>query len=469
MLRPIGTITWERFGYSIAPGRAEAFRAILAVGGAIALIVGAVRAWLAWREADNFTDAAADVDRCVGGHEQIVTLAGIAGPGGCVPERLKTPLFPILWARAVACLGAFNVRREFRFEIGDVLTRSGVMAAVVALLILIAAMGLVRAPSPDDTEAARLRSLAEALSNPSASPDELALADSIRSAADAIENKALSPEQKKHRIEEVKQQAEKAAEKRHNEQSGKDHGTGKSNAASANGKGGGKGGGSSASQGKSSGAGNSEGGSGATKNEKGEGPGHNEQAGSKNNGANGNNSGHNDKTDQQNIELQNELAKAQSLIESENAKNQSGSNPGQNPDQKIASNAPNPNLPGDTPMPGHDGERNVPSAGGNPKDNRDRGSSMGDTHLGEVPAPANFQRFLKPGEKGAVLGIHDARYVMFRIPGAPPAASGGTTVLDSGRPHASAPYVNAPLAPTRDDAPPDERQLVPPRYRDLIQ
>ena len=66
------------------------------------------------------------------------------------------------------------------------------------------------------------------------------------------------------------------------------------------------------------------------------------------------------------------------------------------------------------------------------------------------------------------VDISDARYVMFRLPGATTSAGGGKTVIDTERPKATTAYTNAPLAPTSDDAPPDERQLVPPRYRELI-
>jgi hypothetical protein len=96
------------------------------------------------------------------------------------------------------------------------------------------------------------------------------------------------------------------------------------------------------------------------------------------------------------------------------------------------------------------------------------GSNLGDTHLGEMPTSTNAQRFLKPGEKGSTVDMKDARYVMFRLPGAPSSGNGGKTVLDTDRPTATTAYVNAPLAPTSDDAAPDERQLVPPRYRDMI-
>jgi hypothetical protein len=57
---------------------------------------------------------------------------------------------------------------------------------------------------------------------------------------------------------------------------------------------------------------------------------------------------------------------------------------------------------------------------------------------------------------------------MFRVPAAIPVGSGGVTVLDPNHAKATTPYVNAPLKETSNDAPPDERQLVPPRYRDLI-
>src|SRR5205814_643493 len=114
------------------------------------------------------------------------------------------------------------------------------------------------------------------------------------------------------------------------------------------------------------------------------------------------------------------------------------------------------------------GNKNLPQQGGTQQaSGKDEGSNLGDTHLGEFPTPTKTQR-LAPGGKGPGLDIHDARYVMFRLPSAIPAKGGGVTVLDPTRTKASTPYVNAPLKETSSDAPPDERQLVPPRYRDLI-
>jgi hypothetical protein len=118
-------------------------------------------------------------------------------------------------------------------------------------------------------------------------------------------------------------------------------------------------------------------------------------------------------------------------------------------------------------MQGANRNRNPPQASGNnPQGGRDQGSSQGDTRLGEFPTPAKTQRFSKGGSDA--LSIHDARYVMFRLPTVNPVGPGGTTVIDPNRTKATAPYVNAPLKETSSDAPPDERQLVPPRYRDLI-
>ena len=89
--------------------------------------------------------------------------------------------------------------------------------------------------------------------------------------------------------------------------------------------------------------------------------------------------------------------------------------------------------------------------------------------MARFPTSTNSQRFLKPGEKGSTVDIKDARYVMFRLPGAPASGSGGKTVLDTDRPKATTAYVNAPLAPTSDDrAARRDDNLVPPRYRDMI-
>ncbi|MGH7812706.1 MAG: hypothetical protein ACREQI_01710 [Candidatus Binataceae bacterium] len=461
-LEPIGRLTWTRLGYSMAPGAAAALRIGLLIGATIAIAAGGIAAYMAWRNADDFAGAAGELDRRVQGREQIVTLASIAGPDAPADTIAhRTPLFPILWRHASDALRPVNVEREFRLDAAGPIKRSAGMAAIVAIAMAIATMGLVRAPSPEAAEAARLREIAKEIAKPDAGPADIALAESVRAAADALENPTLPPEQKRQRIEAAKRQAAQAAQQRHAEKTGKGKAAGKS--ASANG--GAKGNGSGKSEATVGSGGAGSGGQPSKPGEKG--AGHGKQ----------------NKAAQRSIELQNELAKAEAQIEAEGAKknsateaagggkNQAGPKPGENPNQKSAGNGTNPNLPGQTPQASNRGDRNVPNAGGNSGVKRDYGSHLGDTHLGEIPAPANFQHFLKPGDKGAALGIHDARYVTFRLPAAivSGAAGGGKLVLDTGRHRASTPYVNAPLKALRSDAPPDERQPIPPRYRGMIE
>ncbi|MGH7923353.1 MAG: hypothetical protein ACREQH_02035 [Candidatus Binatus sp.] len=481
-LEPIGDLTWARFGYSLAPDRATVLSLGLIGAGLVVLVAGLLMAFRAYRRANNFVAAAAELDDLLECDQEIVTFATLADPSAAESALARrTPLFPILWRRAIALFGGLDVRREFRLEAGGPLKRSSIFAGMVALAMVLATLGLVRAPTPENREAAKLRAIAAEIAKTATGPDDTALADSIRQAADALENSKLPPKEKKKRIQDAMRQADKAAEKRNNSQSGKDQGTGKSNAQS------GKGNGKSQGQGSSAGAGGGEGksGTGAGENaggsKPGSGKGGNANNSGKNEGGKGSAKNDQDKGNASNIKLQNELAKAQAQVEAANAKNpspdskpgddknQGGANkPGDKVDQNKSGSQPDPNHPGETPKPDANGDRNIPSAGGSPKNNKDMGSNMGDTHLGEMPTSTNAQRFLKPGEKGSTVDIKDARYVMFRLPGAPSSGNGGKTVLDTDRPKATTAYVNAPLAPTSDDAPPDERQLVPPRYRDMI-
>jgi len=484
LLTQIGDVTWTRLGYRLAPERGTVLSLALIGAGIVVLAAGLVMAFRSYRRANDFVAAAAELDERLDCDQEIVTFATLADPSA--PESIRarrTPLFPILWRRAIALFGGLDVRREFRLEVGEPLKRSSIFAGVVALAMVLATLGLVRAPTPENTEAAKLRAIAEEIARTSASSDDSALADKIRQAADAIENSKLPPEEKKKRIEEAMREADKAAQKRNNSQSGKNQGTGKSNAQNGNGNGKSQG------QGNSAGAGSGEGksGTGAGQNPGGGSSGSGKSATGKNSGKNegGKGSAKNDKNDQNkgdqsNLELHDELAKAEAQVETANAKNPGPANqPGEDKNQGGASqpadktnqkggSQPDPNRPGNIPKPGANGDRNIPAAGGKPKNNKDMGSNLGDTHLGEMPTSTNAQRFLKPGEKGATVDIRDARYVMFRLPGAPSSGNGGKTVLDTDRPTATTGYVNAPLAPTSDDAAPDERQLVPPRYRDMI-
>ncbi len=484
LLEPIGDVTWAQYGYSLAPDRAAALSLALIGVGLVVLAVGSVMAFRAYRRANDFVAAAAEIDSLLDCDQEIVTFATLANPSSPESGRARrTPLFPVLWRRAIALFRGFDVRREFTLEVGEPLKRSSIFAGVVAIAMVLATLGLVRAPTPENTEAAKLRAIAQEIAKTSSSSDDTALADKVRAAADALENSKLPPEEKKKRIEEAMREADKAAQKRDNSQSGKNQGNGKSSAQS------GKGTGKSQGQGKSTASGTGEGksGTGAGQNPGGSNPGSGKGETGKNSGKNdgGTGSAKNDKNNQNkrdktSIQLQNELAKADAQVETANAKNpdpdnqpgndknKGGANKPGDKNDKQSGSEPDPNRAGNIPKPGANGDRNIPAAGGNPKNNKDLGSNLGDTHLGEMPTSTNAQRFLKPGEKGSTLDIKDARYVVFRLPGAPTPGNGGKTVLDTDRLKATTAYVNAPLAPTNDDAPPDERQLVPPRYRDMI-
>ncbi|MGA6971597.1 MAG: hypothetical protein WBY93_08220 [Candidatus Binatus sp.] len=482
-LEPIGSVTWEEYGYSLAPDRADSLSLALVGAGIVVLLVGLVMAFRAYRRSHDFVGAAAELDDRLECNQEIVTFATLVNPSSPDSGRARrTPLFPVLWRRAIALFGGMDLRQEFRLEVGEPLKRSSILVGLVAVAMVLATLGLVRAPTPETREAAKLRSIAEEIAKTAGSSDDKALADTIREAADALENPKLPQEEKMKRLEDAMRQAKRAAEKRNNSESGKNQAAGKSSA--QNGKGSGKTNGQGNSSGNGSGQGKSESGSGQTlggnNSGSGKGGGGNNSGKNQNGGTSANNDKNQNKTDQQNIQLQNELAKAETQVETANPKNpgpdskpgddknQSGANkPGDKPDENSGSHL-DPNRPGSVPKAGANGDRNIPSAGGNPKNNRDMGSNLGDTHLGEMPTSTNAQRFLKPGDKGTTVDIKDARYVMFRLPGAPSSGSGGKTVLDTDRPTATTAYVNAPLAPTSDDAPPDERQLVPPRYRDMI-
>jgi len=461
-LQSLGRVTWERWGYSLSGESAHMLGDALIAIAAITLITGVAMAIRSYLRARDFIGAAEQVDEAVGGHQQILTFATLANPAA--PESVKarrSPLFPILWQSAIRFLDAFDPKRAFPFALGRPLARSSVLALAVALAMVLATLGLVRPPSPLQTYATRLREFAGEIEKSSTSPSDIALAKSVRDAADTLENPKLPPEEKVKRLEEVMHEV--AVHKDEKQGGGKEKGEGAGGGSSAqNSKGEGKGAGEAQSAGNSTNPG-----SGAGQNAEGKG------------------SGPNDKGNQQakdsSIEIQKELAKAEAQVQSESANNpnptpQAGGDqgkgnapkPGNNPNDKGAGNEPKPNEPGNVPTQGAQGDRNLPQNGSSQPSGSDQGSNQGDTHLGEFPAPTKTQRFLKPGEKGDALNIHDARYVMFRLPNAVPVGSGGTTVLDPNRTKSSTPYTNAPLKETSNDAPPDERQLVPPRYRDLI-
>jgi hypothetical protein len=463
-IRPLGALTWERWGYVLAPERAATVELAMAAIAVAAALVGVALGVRAWMRANDFILAAGEVDEAVGGHQQVLTLATLSDPSRPQPPvRERSALFPLLWRAALGFLTGFDPRRAFPLALGRPLARSSALGAALGAVMILATLGLVRAPTPLQATAARLRAIANEIASTSTDSSDLALASKVRDLADTLGNPKLPPEQKIEQLRQLMKEVERRQQQKGSgAQASKASGSGGSSPSpESSGKSKGKG------QGKGTGPGTAEG------------PSKNGQRTAKNQQGEGGTKG-GKKGEGQSIKLQNELAKAQAQIETANAKNPSPENkpgqqeakgqapkPGTSPNQKGAGARPNPNEPGNIPQQGAAGEKNIPQGGGNKNAGQDKGSNMGDTKLGEFPAPAKFQRYLKPGEKGE-LNIQDARYVMFRLPSATPVGAGGVSVEDKGRPKAATPYVNAPLKETGANAPPDERQMIPPRYRDLI-
>jgi len=453
-LRAIGAATWERAGYAIAPVKLGDLRLALLLAGVAAMAGCALMAWRAWREADNFIDAAERVDDAVGGHQEIITLASLADPAEPSAERARrSPLFPVLWRRAAGYLERFDPNGAFAFEVSRPLVRSLPIAAVIVAMLAALALALVRPPTPEQLEARKLRAAAKELAGSPSSADN-DLASKLRAAADGLENPDLPPQEKLARLAEAMSELQKQQQGSSPRQSAKNS-SGSSSAKGSSGKGAGQ------NNGQGQDAGNGQG--------KGQGQGQGQNQGNNPNGPKGN---------EQIVELQNDLSKAQAQIESGEASRNSALKsgqgnrgnalkPGSNPEKKGSSQQPDATAQGNVPLPKPDASAMNRAPTGGTKGGKNEKGGHGDTHLGEFPVPENFPRFYKPGE-GPAIEIRDARYVLFRLPTEVVSASGGKLAPDTSRPTASVPYANVPLKPERLDATPEERQLVPPRYRDLI-
>ncbi len=468
LLPVIGALTWNRMGYIISSEVMSDARLALMVTGLIAVLIGAFLALRAYRASDDFIGAAIQVDQRVHANEQVVTLASMADPAAPEASQAERPaLFPVLWRNVNAILAKFDPDQEFVLKLGDPIKESWLPTAVILGAAIIAMLTFIRTPTPLERTAIELRKLADKIGASASSRDDKELAQKVKQVAINLTSPKVTPEEKKKELDAVLAEVEKKEAGPGDQPSGSSAGTGsgKGNSSSSSAAGGteGKGqGGQSQGQGKGTGKGEGKGGTGSAQ--------------SKSGTHNGQNKGGADS-----IELKNELAKAQAQVQTEDlaanqtpnkpspdAKTAQAPQPGNNPLEQGGS-AKNPDQKGTAPMPvpqaGNGAETKMPTGQG-PKPNT--GGTGGDTHLGEFPTAANYERFLKPGEKGLALNLKDARYLVFKIPSGATSGDGGKTVIDTERPQATTAYTNAPLAPTSDTAPPDERQLVPPRYRELI-
>jgi hypothetical protein len=207
------------------------------------------------------------------------------------------------------------------------------------------------------------------------------------------------------------------------------------------------------------------------------------QGGGKSNAGAGDSGEGKKKSDQRIADLEKELSNTRTEIANESAarnnpipKPQPGQAKGrtlaagENPNQPGSANQPNAKSQNEMPKPANEAAQTERTGqGGKGTAKNDKGSTSGDTHLGQFPEPIRYERYYKPGEHGPPIEIRDARYVVFRLPSAATSAGEGKIVTDTRQPEASTPYSNVPLKAERLEAAPEERQLVPPRYRELIQ
>jgi hypothetical protein len=486
---PIGAATWERFGYRLLPSVHSELVAGLICAAALGLLSAGVIGFLAWRSAHGFVSAAEQVDDRINSKQEIVTLATLTDPSngkkaGLGRELGKeagkelgresgmfSPLLPVLWRHASDHLASFDPSTAFPLTLAKPLRNSslGVLALLIVLALTIPAL-IAMTQSPYSAQARRLREIARNIASSEPGPESQEFAKELRDTADILEDPTLPPEKKLEQLARVTERMENREKNQKGEQTAQNS-TGKDQ----NGKGSGEGNGEGSGKGKGQGKGEGEGeGTGGQQKGKGTGAG----SGAKEKG---------EKGDRQIAQLQKELSKAKQQIENQSGKSDKSKNsskPG-----KGQGNAPKPGddkdklggkdqgqgmaeIAGAKPdNSGEQKERNgtEPSKDSDRPKSEAKGIEKGDTHLGEFPTPGKFDRFYKAGEHGPPIDLKDARYVLFRIPPAASNDAGGKTVIDNDHATVSTPYANVPLAKAKLKADPNEQQLVPPRYRDLLQ
>jgi hypothetical protein len=456
----IRSLILERYNYMIAPRAGVTLLQAIMVVATLELSALACFAFKAWLRADDFSATARRIDDAVGGRQEIVTLATFADPAHPEQSDRRSPLFAMLWRRVIAHLESFNPRHQLRFEAAAPLKRSAMLSGAIAVFIGLSMIALMRVPSAIEVATYRLREFADKLDTPGATASDHQMAEAIRDVAKDLETPRLPPQQKLAELQAIKQEIAKIDQPKSSAQAG-------SGNAGGNGNGAGNGSG-------SGGTGKGEG-KGSDKGQGADGKGQGSGSGGANKGGPG---------DKQNLELHNDIAKAVAKLEAESgsmnqsqvARNQ-GENgtgmvpqPGSNPNQNGPQSRPN--GTGNIQMPGGGklaDSQTPPSSNGNAPRSDTKGS-QGDTHLGDFPKAANYERYYRLGDKGPPIDIKDARYVTFRLPTSTVAGgeATGKVVHDAGSPAAKTPYTNAPLKEQRIAASPDEEQLLPPRYRDLI-
>jgi hypothetical protein len=445
----LNELAFQHFGYLIDGVAARLFRILLIALGSAELTAAALLGWRTWSYASDLIRTAEQIDRCVDGRQEIVTLASLSDPDRPEAANLRSPLFPVLWERVIASLENFDPRSAFKLKLREPLLRSFIMAAGVIVILSSVAFGLMTRPTAVQLLAHRLQLLTDTIAASGAATDHQQLEAAARDVARDLANPKLPPQEKIAELRALEQELEKLRTRDQTAQTASGNSSGHGN---SQGEGSGSGSGKGSGSGQGAGSGNPQTGSGA---------------------------GKGGRANQQMVELHNDIAKAQMKLEEEaNSGNktttaQSDSSkgsgaipkPGTNPNHPGGQNSANGSGPVSRPQ--SVARTQMPSEESRARGRNDKGT-MGDTHLGEFPKPGNYQRFYKLGEQGPPINVRDARYVTFQLPTEIESSAAGALVSDNTRPHATTPYTNAPLKPERLSALPDEQQLVPPRYRELI-
>jgi hypothetical protein len=468
-LRTLGFHTWERLGLFLGARSESHLQTGLLAAAGLGAIASAVTAWRSFRRSNDSIRAAELIDRKLGCREEVLTLATMAGDAA---SSLRSPLFPVLWRRAAQYMDKLNpVRRVFPFRAGPPL-KQALFLSVCTLALLVTGITVLLAANhpPLGAEARQIRKLAREIANSANGAESRDVTDRLKAVADMLEDPKVPPEVKLEQLasleRELKAQQERRQQQRQQDAAGKSQETtAKGNQARGSGQG-------------KEGSGQGKEGSGQGK--EGSGPGQGQGKGT-GQGA-GSDSAKEHNGDKQLAQARKDISKVQAQLEAEAAKRnsaqrsdsggQKGRSPkaGEQPDMASLESAKNrPDLGRIKTGSDHGREENRNPGAQAAQTRRDFGSSRGDTHLGQFPQPGNFERFYKAGEHGPPLDIRNARYVLFRIPPAAQSGGGkGKSVIDNERTSATVPYENLPLKDERIAAEPDERQLVPPRYRDLL-
>ncbi len=452
----LGTVeqTWERWGLALPAESVRILQTVSLSAAVLGVVAAAFVAALAFIRNRDAIAAAELIDRKLGCREEIVTLATFTSSKD---KRARSPLFPVLWKRAAQRLDQLDPSSICTFQVRQSLRLAFLLTVATAGLIAAAISVLVAANKPPlFAEARQLRRIAREIANSNPGDREAQeLAARLRQAATLINNPEVPPQEKIEQLARVEQEVKNQQQRQQQSAAGKGQSTVKGTGKGSKGAGSSRneanaGKGQEGSGGSDNGNGKETGGSASAKNAKGQG---------------------------QLAQASADISKVQARLEAE-ARQKSGRQQQKN---GLKGHAP---QPGELPQiaslekPGYTANLGQFKSGNRPgqeqgnrqpgQQHKDYGSSRGDTHLGQFPQPENFEKFYKAGEHGIPMDVKNARYVIFRVPPALISGGGGKTVIDSDRPSARVPYANLPLKEERVAAEPDEQQLIPPRYRDLL-